>query len=160
MSLEGKPRVRPQVSLRVRWYEHGRETMSSIPGLAISFFEHGKKIPNPPAYTLIRSAKCCLRKMIQQETTYDKLLTAVIEVEGILNSQHLSYLSSDDMEEPLSPSHLHVLAGQRLLNLPDGFGHRAEEVENTPEALTRRMKHLNYASNQFWTFGGKSTFSN
>ena len=100
---------------------------------------------------LIRSVKRCLRKTIgQARLTYDELLTAVVEVEGILNSRPLSYVSSDDLEEPLTPSHL--LAGRRLLSLPDGFGRRTEEeVESTPEVLTRRMKHLNYVLNQFWT---------
>ena len=36
----------------------------------------------------------------------------------ILNSRPLSYVSSEDLEEPLTPSHL--LTGRRLLSLPEG----------------------------------------
>lgn len=53
----------------------------------------------------------------QAKFSYDELLTAVIEVEAILNSRPLSYVSADDLDEPLTPSHL--LVGRRLLSLPD-----------------------------------------
>ena len=72
------------------------------------------------------------------------------EVEAILNSRPLTYLSSTDMEEVLTPSHF--LIGRRVLSIPDG----AEIDENDPEFdvspadLTRRMSHLNGLLNQFW----------
>lgn len=52
----------------------------------------------------------------------DELHTA-IEVESItcINSRPLSYVSSSDMEEPLTP--LHLLVGRRVLNLPDRLGY-------------------------------------
>ena len=95
--------------------------------------------------------KRCLRKTIgQAKLTYDELATAVVEIEGILNSRPLSYVSSDDLEEPLTPSHL--ITGRRLLSLPDIIHHTAEEeVKSTPEVLTRRMRHLNYCLTRFWT---------
>ena len=43
------------------------------------------------------------------------LYTAVAEEEMVLNSHPLSFVSIEDMEEPLTPSHL--LIGRRLLNL-------------------------------------------
>ena len=56
---------------------------------------------------LIQSTKRCLRKIIGQASfSYDELLTAVIEVEGVLNSRPLSYVSLDYLDEPLTPSHL------------------------------------------------------
>ena len=56
---------------------------------------------------LIRSTKRCLCKIIgKAKFTYDELLTAVIEVEGVLNSRPLTYVSTTDLEEPLTPSHL------------------------------------------------------
>ena len=66
----------------------------------------------------IKSAKHCLRKMLGRATlTYDELLTLVVETEAVLNSRPLSYVSSDDLEEPMTPSHL--LIGYRVLSLPD-----------------------------------------
>lgn len=66
---------------------------------------------------MIQSAKRCLMKTVGgARLTYDELLTAVTEVEQILNSRPL-YISSKDREEPLTPSHL--ITGFRTLNLPD-----------------------------------------
>lgn len=82
----------------------------------------------------------------------DELLTALAEIEAIINSRPLSYLSSEDMEEPLTPSHL--LVGRRILNLPDHLGHvenpNDEDYSVDPTTLTRRMKHLNTTLNYFW----------
>ena len=62
---------------------------------------------------LIKSTKRCLQKMIAQaKFSYDELLTAITDVEMIINSRPLSYVSPDDSEEPLTPSHL--LDGRRL----------------------------------------------
>ena len=54
---------------------------------------------------MIQSAKRCLRKTIGNAwLTYDELITSVTEVEMILNSRPLSYVSSEDIEEPLTAS--------------------------------------------------------
>ena len=56
---------------------------------------------------MIKSVKHCLRKTIgRAKLTHDELLTAFTEVEVIVNSRPLSYLSKEDIEEPLTPSHL------------------------------------------------------
>ena len=66
----------------------------------------------------MKSTKCCLKKTIGKvKLTYDELLTALTEVEMILNCRPLSYISTEDIEEPLTPSHL--MTGRRLLSLPD-----------------------------------------
>ena len=72
-------------------------------------------------------APALLRKAIgRSQFRYDKLLTAVTEIEAILNSRPLSYVSADDVEEPLTPFHL--LSGRRLYNLPDELCfHQIEE---------------------------------
>lgn len=67
---------------------------------------------------MVQMIKQCLKKMIgRARLIYDELVTTVTEVKGIINSRPLFYVSSDDLEEPLTPAH--VLSGQRLLNLPD-----------------------------------------
>ena len=54
---------------------------------------------------MIKSAKRCLRKAIGKNClTFDELLTLVTEVEGVLNSRPLTYVYSDDITEPLTPS--------------------------------------------------------
>ena len=64
-------------------------------------------------------------KSVKQKTigkaklTYDELLTAIAEVEMIINCRPLSYTSSEDIQEPLTPAHL--ILCHRLLNLPDNL---------------------------------------
>ena len=71
--------------------------------------------------------------------SFDKLLTAVTEVEAIVNSGPLSYVTSDDVEEPLTPSHL--LIGRRVLSLPDDLSYQGEitdsDFEVTPTSLVK-----------------------
>ena len=77
--------------------------------------------------------------------TYDELLTSLSEVEMTLNSRPLTYVSSEDLEEPLTPSHL--MCGFRVLSLPDPSITRDQD-DYSPKVsssnLTRRLKHLNY----------------
>lgn len=102
---------------------------------------------------MVRSTKRCLRKMIGRASlTRDEMLTAVIEIEGVINSRPLSYISSSDLEEPLTPSHL--ILGRRLLNLPDNLDCLSdpddEDFEVNASKLTKRMKHLASVLNHFW----------
>ena len=102
---------------------------------------------------LIKSTKRCLRKLVARaHLSYDELLTTITEIEAVLNSRPLSYVSGEDIEEPLTPSHL--LIGRRILNLPDHIGYLCEldDQEFTTDSvqLTRRVKHLNNTLNHFW----------
>ena len=101
---------------------------------------------------LIGSMKRCLRKMIGRATlTYDELLTAVTEVEMVINSMPISYVSSDDLEEPLTPSHL--LAGRRILGLPDNlyYDHLLDpDFELNQPIINKRMRYLSRILDHFW----------
>ena len=95
--------------------------------------------------------KQCLRKIIgKAHLSYDELLTTVTEVEMIINSRPLTYISSEDMETVLTSSHL--LKGRRVLCLPDGIlfqDQMDEDFTTTHECLTGRMQLLNIVLNQF-----------
>ena len=85
---------------------------------------------------LIRCTKRCLRKIIRQaKFSHDELLTAITEANMVLNSWPLSYLSPDDLEEPLTPSHL--IVRRRLRNAPDYSCQESDEFEVNPNVLTR-----------------------
>ena len=67
----------------------------------------------------MKQVKSCLKKTLgRQKLSFDELTTILVEVEAVLNSRPLTYLYSDDVEEPLTPSHLVI--GRRLLTLPVG----------------------------------------
>ena len=102
---------------------------------------------------MVQSTKRCLRKMIGRASlTLDELVTATAEIESIINSRPLSYVSAEDIAEPVTPSHL--LIGRRVLNLPDHLGQpfdpEDEDFDIDSTQLTRRMKHLSNILNQFW----------
>ena len=98
---------------------------------------------------LIKSAKHCLKKSVGKASlTYDELSTLVTEIEAVLYSRSHTYVSKDDLEEPLTPSHL--LLGYQILSLPDpslsdepGYGESADD-------LTRRISHLLRTSERSW----------
>ena len=90
---------------------------------------------------MIQSVKRCLRKTIGMgRLTMDELV----------NSRPLSYLSAEDMEEPLTPSHL--ITGRRLLSLQDGPYNRDidDTIEMDRNSLTKRMVHLSTVMDHFW----------
>ena len=72
---------------------------------------------------MVKSTKRCLRKFIgQAKFSLDELHTAVVEVESIINSRPLTYLSPSDLEETVDsfPSHYWKTCYQstRRLELP------------------------------------------
>ena len=101
---------------------------------------------------MIQMLKRCLRKLIgQAKFSYEELLTGVAEVEAILNSRPLTYLTTDDIDEPITPSHL--ISGVRLLSMPDHLcGQDPEEF--TPNSsrliMNKRIKYLSTTLDHFW----------
>ena len=85
--------------------------------------------------------------MGQAKLSYDELLTALTEVDMVLNSRPLTYVSVDDFEEPLTPSHL--LIGKRIMSLPDPVPSDDSDEEVMANLLSRRSKHLNFTLNRF-----------
>ena len=98
---------------------------------------------------LVRSVKRCLKKMLGlARLTYDELLTALVEVEMVLNSRPLTVVSAEDLEEPLTPSHL--IVGYRLREAPDPQCPDHDEFEVDSDIATKRARYLNRTISQFW----------
>ena len=67
---------------------------------------------------MVRCVKRCLKKTLgTTRLSYEELLTVLIDIESVLNSRPLTYLSTEDLEEPLTPPHL--LHGQRVRTGPE-----------------------------------------
>ena len=61
-------------------------------------------------------------------------------------------MSANDLDEPLTPSHL--LIGRRVLSLPDNLGYMRdpddEDFAINSTRLDKRMNHLGNTLNHFW----------
>ena len=66
----------------------------------------------------------------------------------ILNCRPISYVSSEDLEEPLTPSHL--IVGQRLRALPEIDSPADVNCRISPDSLSRRARHLDMILSHFW----------
>ena len=101
--------------------------------------------------SMIRMMKRCQKKIVgRARLSLDELTTLITEIDGVINSRPISYVSSDHTEEPLTPAHL--LCGRRLLSLPDLICYTDEEEEYgvSREHVTRRLEHLNKFLSDFW----------
>ena len=80
----------------------------------------------------------------------DELMAATTEVEMLINSRPLSNLSTEDIEEPFTPSHL--ITGRHLMSLKDGLYNRDidDTIEVNQNTLTKRMVYLSHVLDHFW----------
>ena len=100
----------------------------------------------------VQSVKRCLHKTVgRAKLTHDELSTVLTDLAAIVNSRPLSYLSSKELNEPLTPHHL--LTGRRLLSLPNV----TELVDSTYEDfvvnsnnLNARVQHLTRVLEDYW----------
>ena len=98
---------------------------------------------------LVKCVKRCLKKMVgQAKLSTDELLTVLLEVEMVLNSRPLTVVSAEDMEEPLTPSHM--IVGRRIMSKVELCPEDDEPPLMTSDGLTRRARHLEFAIDQFW----------
>ena len=93
---------------------------------------------------MIRSMKMCLKKAIGgARFSYDELLTVTTQEEATLKSRPLTYVLSEDLEGPITPSHL--LVGYRLLSLPECERDQSDpdfSLTSTPMVITQCMRHM------------------
>ncbi|XP_064477991.1 uncharacterized protein LOC135391606 [Ornithodoros turicata] len=99
---------------------------------------------------LVRTVKDSLPKALGRSSlTLESLITILIEVEAIVNSRPLTYMSDDSRHfSALSPSHF--LVGKRLTALPQ-VDHDQDDPEETHSTLLERNCKREEMLAQLWT---------
>ena len=93
----------------------------------------------------IRSIKAALRVSVGSQTVFEEVLhTVLVEIEGILNSKPLGYVSSDIADpDPITPNLL--LMGRRDASLPQAV------YADTNLLGRRRWRHSQILADRFWS---------
>ena len=67
---------------------------------------------------MVSTVKSNLRKVLQRSfLSYDEMITLLKQIEAVINSRPITTIYDDDVEQPLTPSHL--LIGKRATQLPE-----------------------------------------
>lgn len=97
----------------------------------------------------LAKVKTCLKKTLgKSRLTFDELATVLVEVEAVLNSRPLTYLYSDDIEEPLTPPHLMIV--RQLLTLPVGPVQLDNPDYGDHKTVSKRSRYLANGIQHFW----------
>ena len=99
---------------------------------------------------LIKGVKTYLKISIGSASlSYDELHTIIVEIEGVLNSRPLTYQYPDDLEQPLTSSHL--LTGRRLLQLPmPSREHEDRDFNKAHDIIRKRATYLTRVLEHCW----------
>ena len=90
---------------------------------------------------MVQEVKRCLRKTLRNaKLDCDELHTVLVEIESTLNSRPLTYVSSDELDEPITPSHLVV--GKRVNSIPIVSSAMIEEVDDSASGVEARRNYL------------------
>uniref|UniRef100_A0A1X7TWU4 DUF5641 domain-containing protein n=1 Tax=Amphimedon queenslandica TaxID=400682 RepID=A0A1X7TWU4_AMPQE len=102
---------------------------------------------------MVELMKRSLRMLVGRSTlTYEELLTVLTEIEAVINSRTLTYMTASDLDEPFTPSHL--IMGSRLWSLPDHMCDSDSDLDynsNNKVVINKRAKHLQTILEHFWT---------
>ena len=100
---------------------------------------------------MVGPVKNCLKKTLgRAKLNFNELLTVLHEIELVLNSKPLTYVTDDVTDDILTPNH--ILFGRNLTptNVDETPCDAALLTPDTPENLSARMNELQKLINKFW----------
>ena len=96
---------------------------------------------------LNRIIKSSLRKVIgNAKLKFDELNTLLIEVESMLNSRPLTYLSEENYDVAITP--YHMMFGRNILN--NCYVNKDLNVDITKKDVNNRVKYMEVVLQHFW----------
>ena len=94
---------------------------------------------------LVRTVKLSIRKTIgKARLTYEEMETVLIEVESTINSRPLTYLHDDDIQDPITPSHL--FCGRNIMPQAESL-----PVLSNTDNLGKQTKYMQQVIKSFWS---------
>ena len=103
---------------------------------------------------LVGPVKNCLKKSLgKARLDFNELLTVLHEIELILNSKPLTYVSDDASDDVLTPNH--ILFGRRLPLTNEIEEKDAKMEPATGEELTEKMRNTKKLIDNFWNLWRK-----
>ena len=98
---------------------------------------------------LVRSVKSSLKKTLGKSTlSFEELQTILCEIEEVINSRPLVYVTEDDIDGALTPYHL--MYGRNLSKKSNLFKGDQDVIDVTKQDCTKRVRYMSYLINSFW----------
>ena len=97
---------------------------------------------------LVAILKSDLRKIVgSAKLNFEELYTVLVQIESIMNTGPLTYLSKENCDEHITPSHL--MYG-RNINRRNIVNDNDNVITLDKTLITTRVKHVTAVSNHFW----------
>ena len=99
---------------------------------------------------MVKVVKTSLHKVIgKSRLSYEDLETVLIQIESIVNSRPLTFITSEEVCEPLTPSHL--IYGERLISAINNEYIDDTTFDISSEQCSNRVKYIQKLFDHYWS---------
>ena len=100
--------------------------------------------------SMVKVVKTSLHKVIgKSKSSYEKLETVLIQIESIVNSRPLTFITTEEVCEPLTPSHL--IYGERLISAINNEYIDDTTFDISSEQCSNRVKYIQKLLDHYWS---------
>ena len=99
---------------------------------------------------MVKVVKTSLHKVIgKSRLSYEDLETVLIQIESIVNSRPLTFITTEEVCEPLTPSHL--IYGERLISAINNEYIDDTTFDISSEQCSNRVKYIQKLFDHYWS---------
>ena len=100
--------------------------------------------------SIVKVVKTSLHKVIgKSKSSYEKLETVLIQIESIVNSRPLTFITREEVCEPFTPSYL--VYGKRLVSAIDKEYIDDTAFDISSEQCSNRVKYIQKLLDHYWS---------